>query len=212
MSEKTGQLALRGEMKTKIIRASGPGLGWNLRNRLRWSFVWGWLTTWLAKVFSRFSGIVTLTSELSIRAKLNGRWVNFGVVSRRVENRLFVAYVVDDWDSGANVIDNFNYHGCGTGAVAEAAGDIALGAECTTVLNPDSTRATGTKSQPAANQMRTIGTPAFDGAAAVTEHGVFTQAATGGGTLMDRSVFAVINVASGDSIQFTYTLTLNSGG
>src|SRR3989304_659539 len=177
MSEKTGQLALRGEMKTKIIRASGPGLGWNLRNRLRWSFVWGWLTTWLAKVFSRFSGIVTLTSELSIRAKLNGRWVNFGVVSRRVVTDAFVAYVVDDWDSGANVIDNFNYHGCGTGAVAEAAGDIALGAECTTVLNPDS-----------------------------------TQAATGGGTLMDRSVFAVINVASGDSIQFTYTLTLNSGG
>lgn len=28
----------------------------------------------------------------------------------------------------------------------------------------------------------------------------------------DRSVFAAINVASGDSIQFTYTLTLSAGG
>ena len=205
-------VSMRGILKAKITRAPGPGLAWHLRNRLRWSFIWGWLTTWLAKIFSKITGIVTLTSELSIRAKLDGRWIDFGVVSRRVVTDAFVAYVVDDWDSGANVIDNFNYHGCGTGVAAEAAGDTALGTECTTALNPDSTRATGTKSQPAANQMRTIGTPAFDGTAAVTEHGVFTQAATGGGTLMDRSVFAAINVGSGDSIQFTYTLSLTSGG
>jgi hypothetical protein len=87
-----------------------------------------------------------------------------------------------------------------------------LGTESTTVLNPDSTRATGTKSQPAANQMRSVGTVSFDGSAAITEHGLFTQAATGGGTLFDRSVFAAINVGSGDSIQFTYTCTWNSGG
>jgi hypothetical protein len=42
----------------------------------------------------------------------------------------------------------------------------------------------------------------------------FSQSATGGGTLWDRSKFAAINVvgASGDSIQFTYTATLSSGG
>jgi hypothetical protein len=46
----------------------------------------------------------------------------------------------------------------------------------------------------------------------VTEHGIFSQAATGGGTLWDRSVFSAINVVSGDSIQFTYTCTVSSGG
>jgi hypothetical protein len=105
-----------------------------------------------------------------------------------------------------------NYHGCGTGTNAENATDTALQTESTTALNPDSTRATGTRSQPAANQYRTVGTLTFDASAAVTEHGIFSQSATGGGTLWDRSQFSAINVASGDSIQFTYTCTVSSGG
>jgi hypothetical protein len=60
--------------------------------------------------------------------------------------------------------------------------------------------------------MRTVGTLTFDAGAAITEHGIFTQSGTGGGTLLDRSVFSAINVISGDSIQFTYTLSLSSGG
>lgn len=142
----------------------------------------------------------------------DGTIEHLGLVSTKVVTDAAVAYIVDDWDGGANTIDLFNFHGCGTGAAAEAASDTTLGAESTTVLAPDSTRATGAKSQPAANQMRTVGTVTFDGSAAITEHGVFTQAATGGGTLLDRSVFSVVNVANGDSIQFTYTLTLSSGG
>lgn len=142
----------------------------------------------------------------------DGRIEHLGLISTKLVTDAAVAYIVDDWDSGANVIDNFNYHGCGTGTTAEAAGDTALVTESTTALNPDSTRATGTKSQPAANQARTVGTVTFDATAAITEHGIFSQAATGGGTLLDRSVFSAINVVSGDSIQFTYTLTLSSGG
>lgn len=144
--------------------------------------------------------------------RADGRIEHLGLLSTKLVTDAFVAYVVDDWDGGANVIDNFNYHGCGTGTTAEAAGDTALVTESTTALNPDSTRATGTKSQPAANQARSVGTVTFDATAAITEHGLFTQAATGGGTLADRSVFSAINVVSGDSIQFTYTLTLSSGG
>lgn len=142
----------------------------------------------------------------------DGTIEHLGLVSTKLITDAAVAYLVDDWDGGANVIDNWNYHGCGTGVGAEAAGDTALGTESTTILNPDSTRATGTKSQPAANQMRTVGTVTFDGAGAITEHGIFTQAATGGGSLLDRSVFSAINVASADSIQFTYTATWSSGG
>jgi hypothetical protein len=55
-------------------------------------------------------------------------------------------------------------------------------------------------------------TVSFDATAAITEHGLFSQAATGGGTLWDRTVFSAINVVSGDSIQFAYSLTVSAGG
>lgn len=158
------------------------------------------------------SGVLGVGRLYATVIRANGEVEHLGLLSTKVVTDAGVAYIVDDWDGGANTIDLFNYHGCGTGTVAEAVGDTALGTESTTALNPDSTRATGTKSQPAANQMRSVGTLTFDATAAITEHGLFTQAATGGGTLLDRSVFSAINVVSGDSIQFTYTLTLSSGG
>ena len=54
-----------------------------------------------------------------------------------------------------------------------------------------------------------MATNTVDGAAAVTEHGIFSAAS--GGILLDRSVFSVINLASGDSIQSTYQLTFTAG-
>lgn len=172
----------------------------------------GYIPYIIMKTLSRWLCVPVILSELRIVAKLKGKSYDLGAVSYRVVTNAGVAYIVDDWDGGANVIDNFNYHGCGTGTNAEDVTDTALQSECTTVLNPDNTRATGTKSKPQSNQMRTVGTLTFDGSAAVTEHGIFTQSATGGGTLLDRSVFSAINVGNGDSIQFTYTLTLSAGG
>lgn len=205
-------LSVRGALKAKKGKCKKAPLLWQIDNFMKPGYLLGSINNSLAKVFSYITGIPTLTTELSARVRTNGVWIDYGILSRRVVTDAGVAYIVDDWDGGANVIDNFNYHGCGTGTTAEAAGDTALVTESTTVLNPDSTRATGTKTQPAANQMRSVATVTFDGSAAITEHGIFTQAATGGGTLLDRSVFSAINVASGDSIQFTWTLTLNSGG
>lgn len=144
--------------------------------------------------------------------RADGRIEHLGLLSTKVITDAGVTFLRDDFNNNAQDITNMNFHGCGTGAVAEAAGDTALGAESTTALNPDNTRATGTRSTPASNQFRSVGTATFDAVAAITEHGIFSQAATGGGTLWDRSVFSAINVASGDSIQFTYTLTLSSGG
>jgi len=144
----------------------------------------------------------------------DGRIEHLGLIGTRVITDAGVTYLRDDFNNNAQDVTNMNYHGAGTGTAAESAGDTALGTECTTALNPDSTRATGTRSTPAANQFRTVGTLTFDADAAVTEHGIFSQSATGGGTLWDRTKFAAINVvgANGDSIQFTYTLTLSSGG
>lgn len=211
---KSVQIGFGGALTANVIRARQAPLSWRVRNALRLSFLWGWFVNWLAYWFSRITGVVTITSELAIRARIGGEWIDYGVVSRRVVTDAGVAYMVDDFDNAAGSADisNFNYHGCGTGTNAEAVGDTALQTESTTALNPDSTRATGTRSQPTAPQFRSVGTLTFDASAAVTEHGLFTQAATGGGTLWDRSQFSAINVSSGDSIQFTYTLTCTSGG
>jgi hypothetical protein len=207
-------MSMAGTLGVRKIGATKAPLSWRIRNALRWGFITGWLFNRLAYVFSKVTGIVTMTSDLAIRVRrgATGEWIDYGTVGYRVVTDAGVAYIVDDWDGGSNTIDLFNYHGCGTGNTAEAVGDTALVTESTTALNPDSTRATGTKSQPAANQMRSVGTLTFDNTVAVVEHGIFHQAATGGGTLLDRTVFSTVNVVSGDSIQFTYTLTLNSGG
>lgn len=212
-----GNTTFGGGLAIKKITPPGPGLGWHLRNRLRPSYLYGRLYNWLARQFTALTGIPTLTAELSLRLfRANGEVVDFGVVSYRVVTDAGVAFMVDDFDpstaSGTNDITTLKYHGLGTGTGSEATSDTALGTESTTALNPDSTRATGTSSQPAANQYRSTGTLTFDASAAITEHGLFSQAATGGGTLWDRSVFSAINVVSGDSIQTQYTLTVNSGG
>lgn len=158
------------------------------------------------------TGILAVGRLYATVLRSDGTLDHLGLLSTKVVTDAGVNYLVDDWDGGAATIDDFNYHGCGTGTNAEAVGDTALQTESTTALNPNSTRATGTKSQPSANIARSVGTLTFDASAAVTEHGLLSQAATGGGTLWDRSTFSAINVVSGDSIQFTYSCTFSSGG
>jgi hypothetical protein len=158
------------------------------------------------------SGVFGVARLEATVLRADGRIERLGLIATKLITDAGVAFLVDDWDNNGTDLTTLNFHGCGTGAGAEAVGDTALGTESTTALNPDNTRATGTRSQPAANQYRSVGTLTFDAGAAITEHGLLSQSATGGGTLWDRSVFSAINVVSGDSIQFTYTCTVSSGG
>lgn len=139
---------------------------------------------------------------------------HFGLLGTKSITNAAVTYLRDDFNnaSGGADVSLFNFHGCGTGTNAENVTDTALQTESTTALNPDSTRATGTRSVPGSNQYASVGTLTFDAGAAVTEHGVFTTSGTGTGTMWDRTQFTAINVLSGDSIQFTYTVTLTAGG
>lgn len=118
-------------------------------------------------------------------------------------------FIVDAWQNIVE-LENMKFHGVGTGTNAAAAGDTALQTELTTQYNPDSTRATGSLTEGAsANIFRTVGTNTVDASVAITEWGLFTQAATGGGTMFSRVVFSAINLSSGDSLQTTYDLTVN---
>lgn len=207
-------IQMNGAVKAQVIRRNmSVGLSWKLKNTLRWSFLRGWLGWYVFAPLARFFNVATVMGRLEIEVrKSDGRIIRYGTVSYNLVTDAGVAFLVDDWTDNTTDLTTLKYHGCGTGATAEDVGDTALVTESTTALNPDSTRATGTMTQPSANIQQSVGTLTFDGSAAVTEHGLFSQAATGGGTLWDRSVFSAINVASGDSIQFTYQCTVSSGG
>jgi hypothetical protein len=110
-------------------------------------------------------------------------------------------------------IADFKFHGIGTtNTPAEASGNTALTAEITTQYTPDNTRPTGTQSA-TTNVYTTVATITVDaGPVGAVEWGLFTQAATGGGTMLDRRVYAVVTLAVNDSLVPTYTLTLPPGG
>jgi len=158
-------------------------------------------------------GIPTMIGCLYLKHHLNdGDIIDYGLVSTKLVTTAGVNFLVDAFQNIVE-LETMRYHGIGTTNTAENAADTALAAELSTVYNPDNTRATGTLAEGAsANIYRTVGTNSVDGSATIVEHGVFSQAATGGGTLLDRSVFGGIGLTSGNSLQSTYELTLASGG
>jgi hypothetical protein len=148
------------------------------------------------------SGVVT---------RRDGRVQDLGILSCRVVTTTGVGFIVDAFQNTVE-LENMKFHGFGTGGSAEASGNTDLTTELTTEYAVNSTRPTGSTTEGAsANIYRTVGTLSPDATVAITEHGIFDQAATGGGVLLDRSLFSAINLISGDSLQITYDLTLTAG-
>ncbi len=152
----------------------------------------------------------TLHGSLYLTAVHDGQTHDLGLASLRVVTNNGVGFIVDAFQNLVE-LENMKFHGIGTGTNAEAAADSALQTELTTQYNPDSTRATGTTTEAAANIYQTVATNSVDATVALTEHGIFTQAATGGGVLLDRSVFSAVNLVSGDSLATDYRLTVVAG-
>lgn len=157
-----------------------------------------------------FTGVTVVHSELRAFVRhSDGTVTDYGVVSRHVVTTAGKNYLAACFPN-TNEPENMKYHGYGTGTVAAAVGDTALGTELTTQYASDGTRPTGSQSS-STNTYVTAGTltPDSGGTIAVTEHGIFS--ATSAGTLLDRNVFAAINVVggSGDSLTTTYTLTIS---
>lgn len=132
-----------------------------------------------------------------------GKRTDLGLVSRRVVTDVGAQRVVDAFQA-LYALDTFNYHDSGTSNTAEAQTDTAL------IAPAGPARVAGTKSEPAANQYRTVATITYAAAQTIWEHGLFGAAS--GPPLWDRSVFAGVAVAISDQIQFTYTLTVLSNG
>lgn len=138
----------------------------------------------------------------AVKRNNDGTIIDYGLISTKLVTDAGVAYLVDALQ---NLVEpeNLKFHASGTGTTAESVAQTALVTEV-------ATRATGTTTEAAANIYRSVGTVSYSGTFAITEHGLFSAASVG--TLFDRSVFAAINVVSGDSIEFTYDLTVPSGG
>lgn len=149
--------------------------------------------------------VMLAKSELKAKViRADGTMEDYGVVSRRVVTTAGVNFIVSCHMNTAEM-EAMNFHAMGTGSVAENITDTALGTEV-------ETRGTGTQSTPAGNQYRTVATLTATAARSITEHGIFSVVTATSGTLLDRSVFAAIALAIGDSIQFTYTITYTAGG
>lgn len=126
-----------------------------------------------------------------------------GLICTKAITDAGVQFLVDSFQGLGQLPSSFRHHGSGTGITAESAAQTALTTEV-------ASRAVGTQVEGAsANIYRTVGSITYSGTFAVTEHGVFSAATAG--TLLDRSVFAAINVQASDIIEFTYELTLPSG-
>lgn len=116
-----------------------------------------------------------------------------------------VAYLVDDFDNGGEDISTMNFHAWGTGNCTEPppCGTTALVTE-----GPES-RVSGTRSQPAANQFRTVGEIIASGVRTVGEWGLFSASSAGTAWSLRCWDSTPIVLASGDSIEFTYTVTFS---
>ncbi len=207
---RVGTLAPTGTLTlTTLPRVTRAPLLWRLKNLphlLRG--VPGVVAAWT--VFYLF-GIPSMLGSLRLRVinRQTGRIVDYGIVGYRVVTTAGVNAIVDAFQNTVEV-DDFKYHGFGTGGSAEAVGNTALTTELTTEYATNNTRPTGSATEGAtANIYRTVGTLSPDANCAITEHGIFS--ATSAGTLLDRTLFSVVNLTSVDSLQASYELTFTAG-
>ena len=195
-----GQVAVRGKLGVKVIRAAGPGIAYKIKN---FPNVWGglWRHT-LARTLNMNHMLGSLYAQLT---KKDGRVVKYGLISTHLVTDAFVEFMVDQLQTETSEWGDFKYHDSGVGTTGAAVGDTDI------ETTDGESRATGSQTEGASAEIyKSVGTISYTSTKAITEHGLFSQSA--GTTLMDRHVFSAINVENGDSIEFTYQLTCSSGG
>lgn len=197
-----GHLGPAGELQARLIKVQPIvercGLGWKLRNLLNLLRAWRVPLALALRIPTRYG---TLRTRVF---KADGRVVDYGLISIRVVTDAFVAFVVDQLQTETSAFGDFKYHDSGVGVTAENVTDTDI------ETTDGESRATGTQVEGAtANIYKSVGTIAYTTTKAITEHGLFN--ASTGVTLMDRTKFTAINVVNGDSIEFTFELTLTAG-
>ena len=201
---KKSRLGMSGSLSTKVIRGPRAPLIWKIHNQLRQGYVKGWLAKYVGGPTANFFGAITMMGELSaVLIHADGSTLNYGILGRRVLTTAYAEFMVDQHQAESSVIGDFKFHDSGVGTTAENSTDTDI------ETTDGESRATGTQVEESSVIYRSVGTIAYTSTKAITEHGLFS--ASTGATLMDRTVFAALNVVSGDSIQFTYGITYVAG-
>lgn len=159
-------------------------------------------------------GHMMFQTHLQADHMANGKLVQSRDLGSGVITNIFVNTLVTDAVAGNtnNDLFIFRYMDSGTGAPAVDATNTAL----TTPGVPARVAATLSNAQTSIGasggiaKLQYQATIAYSGASAVTEWGMFSLATAG--NMIDHKLFSAINVNAGDSIQFTYILSLPSAG
>lgn len=141
---------------------------------------------------------ITITGQLAIRLyDAQGALKD----SRDIKNLVVTAgkgFIASRMVGVASAI--MSHMGIGSGVVAAAVGDIALGTQLARVV-----LTSGTAAAAVATYVASFG--AGVGTGAVTEAGIFNDPVAG--TLLARTVFPVINKDANDSMSITWTVTVS---
>lgn len=137
--------------------------------------------------------------------KADGTTKQLGVICKKKVTGAFVTFIVTNMVTDSTEFGDFKYHDSGVGTTGEVNTNTAIETTDGESRVAGTQVAGGTGTAPT---YTTVATISYTTTKAITEHGVFSQSS--GGTLLDRSVFSAINVVNGDSIQFTYVLTINA--
>lgn len=162
--------------------------------------------------FAKLFKIPTIFGALRLRAyKLDGLILDYGLVSTKLVTDDGVDYITDAFQDSVE-LELMRFHGIGLGSTGENVSDSDVETELTTQYTSDNTRATGSQTENGTNVYQTVGTNPVDASVALREHGLLNNATVASGVLLDRSVYALINLVSGESLQSTYDFTSTSGG
>ena len=198
---------MSGKLSTKLIKAQMAPLSWRVKNAMRPEYVKGWLGNFFAHQLSRTFHTITYQPRLYARwIGKDGQVIDYGQIGvGRLVTTAFVEYQVDIMIADATAWGDFKFHDSGVGTTAAAIGDTDI------ETTDGESRATGTQLEGATGEIyKSVGTISYTTTKAITEH-ILANIATAG-ICLDRHVFSAINVENGDSIQFTYELTIDDGG
>lgn len=199
--KQAGSLKFKGLLGVHKISAEGPNLYWKIKNNLRFQHIKTLIAVMIFAPLARTMGLFVGYGKLTLRLiKSDGQIVNYGVVGYRLVTNAFNQFLVDQFQAESSEVGDFKFHDSGVGTTAENAADTDI------ETTDGEARVAGTQTEGDPDEYVSVGTITYGSALAITEHGLFSQLT--GGTLLDRTVFAAVNVGVGDSIEFTYTLAL----
>ena len=173
---------------------------WKNRNNLEWMIANGYAERGRVGMGG---SIIKVTNKLVAKHIRNGEVIGERVVENKKVTTAFVNFIVAQLQTESSIFGDFKYHDSGTSSQGEAPGDTGLITPC------GEARTTGTQIEGAQTyEYKSVATHTYAGGFAIVEHGLFNAAT--GVTLMDRTVFSVINVVASDKIEFTFTIQFSA--